>query len=90
MNLYLISQTAHNDYDTFDSAVVIAPDAETARHIDPRDGKPITDWEDVRWHWCDNPEYVTVTYLGPATYFELQARHEFHAPNVPCASFNAG
>lgn len=35
LNLYLISQTVNNDYDTFDSAVVAAYDEEDARSIHP-------------------------------------------------------
>ena len=35
LNLYLISQTVNNDYDTFDSAVVAARDEEDARSIHP-------------------------------------------------------
>ena len=36
LNLYLISQTANNGYDTFDSAVVAARDEEDARSIHPK------------------------------------------------------
>ena len=35
LNLYLISQTVNDDYDTFDSAVVAARDDEDARSIHP-------------------------------------------------------
>ena len=35
LNLYLISQTVNNDYDTFDNAVVAAYDEEDARSIHP-------------------------------------------------------
>lgn len=35
LNLYLISQTVNDDYDTFDSAVVAARDEEDARSIHP-------------------------------------------------------
>ena len=33
MNLYLITQDVNNDYDTYDSAVVVAKDARSARNI---------------------------------------------------------
>lgn len=33
--LYLLSQDINNDYDTFDSVIVCAPDEETARNIHP-------------------------------------------------------
>ena len=35
MNIYLISQKENNDYDTYDSAVVVAPNEEVARRIHP-------------------------------------------------------
>jgi hypothetical protein len=35
LNLYLISQNVNNDYDTFDSAVVAARDADDAKSIHP-------------------------------------------------------
>ena len=38
MNLYLISQTINDDYDSWDSAVVAAESAGAAREIHP-DGK---------------------------------------------------
>jgi hypothetical protein len=80
MKLFLISQDQNGDYDTFDSAVVAAPDEETARGMDPN-GRP-ADWGH-RWSaWCSGPEFVTVRYIGEA------------APDVEqgsiCASFNAG
>jgi inorganic pyrophosphatase/exopolyphosphatase len=35
MNIYLISQTENEDYDTYNSAVVYAPDEDTARNLHP-------------------------------------------------------
>ena len=82
MNLYLISQTQNGAYDTYDSAVVCAPDEETARHMDPRDGLQKKEW-DHKWStWCDGPEHVSVQYLGEAALGIEQG--------VICASFNAG
>jgi hypothetical protein len=47
MKLFLISQEENNGYDTFDGAVVAAPDILTARNMNPRNGEPV-DWgEDV-------------------------------------------
>lgn len=79
MKLFLISQNQRNEYDTYDSAVVAAPDKETAKQMDPRDGMPM-DW-DSSYSWCTGPEYVTVEYLGEA--FEK-------VQGIICASFNAG
>lgn len=78
MNLYLISQTENNTWETFDSAVVCAPDEETARNIIPGGGK----WSDVWSSWASRPENVTVKYLG-------EANQEIKS-GVVCASFNAG
>lgn len=50
LNLYLISQTVNNDYDTFDSAVVAARDEEDARSIHP-----------IFVHWPDSFYQPTVT-----------------------------
>lgn len=83
MRLYLISQKQNNDYDTFDSAVVVAPDEETARRTSPLTGKivaSLAEWRELR-EWCDGPEHVTVRYLGDAAGLEQ---------GVVCASFNAG
>lgn len=81
MKLFLISQDQSNGYDTYDSAVVAAPDEETARHIDPGTGKPVANWNKNR-SWCNGPEHVTVAYIGEAA--------EDIAQGVVCASFNAG
>ena len=77
MNLYLISQTENSNYDTFDSAVVAAPDEAAARSINP--GGP------ARWGdrcWCASPEAVTVRWIGVAA--------DGIEPKVLLASFNAG
>jgi hypothetical protein len=52
MKLFKISQTENTDYDTFDSAVVCAPNEETARNIHPMMGK--------------DTSKVKVEYLGEA------------------------
>ena len=53
MNLYLISQTENEDYDTYDSAVVCAETETQARRIHPRYGEK---WgiEAKEWsnYWC--------------------------------------
>lgn len=78
MNLYLISQTENSTWNTYDSAVVCAPDVETARNIIPGRGK----WGDSWSEWASCPENVSVKYLG-------EAHHEIE-PGVVLASFNAG
>lgn len=81
MKLFLLSQDENDTWDTYDSAVVAAPDEETARWMDPATGEPKSDWGRPYDTWCSKPEYVTVRYLGEAVDVE---------PGVVCASFNAG
>ena len=80
MNLYLISQTENNWYDTYDSAVVCAETEEEARMIHPR--KKDWDGKEKNWGtWCD-AEHVKVELIGEAAPVSLCA--------VICASFNVG
>lgn len=83
MNLYLISQDINNDYDTFDSAVVCAPDEETARNTHPQGiwgHKKRYEWD--KWSWCPLVSQVKVKLIGKAV--EGMEHH------VVCASFHAG
>ena len=81
VNLYLISQGANQDYDTYDSAVVVAESEEAARHTFPRKwGREGNWWEQDYGEWA-HPEDVNVILLGTA---------EKDIPGVVCASFNAG
>ncbi len=83
MNLYRIAQEANNDYDTYDSAVVVAVDEENAREMDPSGG--VMDWTKIRHRsdWASQRDQVTVEYLGVA-----DARYT--EPCVVCASYHAG
>jgi hypothetical protein len=82
MNLYLISQTENDDWDTFDSAVVAAPDEEIARNMSPSTGGPC-DWENKNsYMWAFKPENVTVKLIGKAIKGTIQG--------VICSSFRAG
>jgi hypothetical protein len=81
-SLYLLTQGAVRGYDTYDRAVVCAPDEDTARRIHPNGDE---DWPRVSrpyGTWPDDPSEVTVTYLGDA--------FESLPVGVVCASFNAG
>ena len=85
MNIYHISQTVNTDYDTYDAAVVCAPDEETARSLNPDTGKPMTDadWRNgLHDAWVSSPSDVRVRYLGPAD--------PSVKPGLVLASFNAG
>lgn len=89
MNLYLLTQTVNDAYDTYDSCVVAAESAEDAAKMLPTDGghytrKPSGEeagtW--VRVYWA-TPEQVTVRLIGVAA-------EGIKAGDVICASFNAG
>lgn len=84
MKLYLISQEANNDYDTYDAAVVCAPDELTARNMNPSNGEPMTDeeWKEKYSSWCSSVEQVKAQYLGEA--------EEGAKQGLVLASFNAG
>lgn len=91
MNLYLISQNKNNDYDSFDSAVVVSSNEELARQFHPN-GHCF--WGgDEWWHKDDNrswgtdctwtePKNVTVELVGTAL-------DDAKEGTVICASFNA-
>lgn len=86
MNLYLISQRVNVDYDTFDAAVVCAPDEAAARTIHPGgyektvpEGKDSLDSDYGTWTQQQN---VEVKYIGLADDSLTQG--------VVLASFNAG
>jgi len=57
MNLYLLSQTENNDWDTFDSCVVAAKTEKEAASITPGG---------CYWMWASCPEKVTVEKIGIA------------------------
>jgi len=82
MKLFKISQDENTDYDTYDSAVVAAPNGQTARNMNPRDGKEFVGWNEYYSSWCTSADKVTVEYLGEAT--------EGIEQGVICSSFNAG
>jgi hypothetical protein len=82
MKLFLLSRIDDGGWDTYDSAVVAAPDEETARNMNPANGDPM-DWGSRRHNsWCAAPELVEVSYLGEAVETQQQ--------DIICASFNAG
>ena len=86
MNLYHISQNQNQNYDTFDSAVVAAPNQEAASQTHPQSSWgnfPDEEcWADSWSGWCKTPADVTVRLLGTAL--------EGTVAGVICASYNAG
>lgn len=85
MNIYLISQCDNSDYDTYDSAVVFAPNEAHARNMDPKTGELMTEeqWAAHFSEWCSSSKLVTVELLGTAG---PKAR----GAAVVCSSYNAG
>lgn len=81
MNLYLISQSTNNNYDTYDSAVVVAKDIIQAVSIHPNGD---TEWDGAGelsdGDWTDK-ENVSASLVG--------ASNE-RKPRVVLSSFNAG
>ena len=93
MNIYKIWVDDWLGYDTFDSAIVVAKDEESARHIHPRGEARGWNREthryDKLWYESDEPldswvmpERVNVRLVGTTEIF--------HEGTVLCASYNAG
>ena len=90
--LYRISQTVNGGFDTYDSAVVVAMDEESARRIHPNGRVRWNDrlrmWGDSGWNdgvdeWCCDLANVKVEPIGIAG-------PGFKEGAVICASFKAG
>jgi hypothetical protein len=64
MNLYFIYQDEINDYETYNKAVVCAPNEEVARNIHPSN----IDYrgEFVSEYWCSSADKVNMKLLGEA------------------------
>jgi hypothetical protein len=78
VKLWRIYQDVNSGYDTYDSAIVVAPDEDAARLVNP-DGK----WGRNFSAWAPSPDNVGVVCIG-------QASPELEAGAVVLASFNAG
>ena len=63
MNLYLISQSENDGYDTYDSAVVAAESEEEAVQIHPG---PSPKWGQGYSNWASSPEKVKCELIGVA------------------------
>jgi hypothetical protein len=100
MNLYLLTQTVNNDYDTFDSAVVAAETEEEARLIHPRGD---SEYDETMKDWFYSAirvnNFIVRVYEGKygswapidkveVTY--LGTAKPDTKEGVICASFNAG
>jgi hypothetical protein len=92
MNIYRVSQTINNDWDTYDSFVCIAESEKIARHMHPCGHLMTGDqWKEnkMSWgSWAFSPDDVRVEFIGVSIYpiddtIEEQRR-------IVCSSFKAG
>lgn len=81
MYLYLIFQTANDDYDTYDSAIVAAESEQEARNIHPGNGDTLNP-KVKNYNWVNDPDLVTVKFVGMAAPDVVKG--------VVLASFNCG
>lgn len=83
MKLFKISQSINNDYDTYDSAVVAAPNETIAKTIHPGSDKYVEEGTgfDPYGTWCRQND-VKVEEIGKSKNPDFVG--------VICASFNAG
>ena len=92
LKLFKISQDYNNDWDTFDSAVVVATDEDSAKLIDPighwdsiaNKAVPITEAKYIS-HWVNDPELVTAVFIA-----DLPKESPYKEGDIVIASFNAG
>ncbi len=99
MNIYVISQDSNTGYDTYDSAVVVAESADTARLLHP--GGWVWDTDRKCWvcendvssgdrKWWDPPDRSGWCHPDNVTVEHVGTAREGQQPGVICASFNAG
>lgn len=87
LNLYVLTQSDERGYDTYDSCVVVARNADEAREVHP---SPYVDLGERWWSppprrddWAHHPDRVTATLIGTAA-------EGLKAGQVLCSSFDAG
>ena len=90
MNIYLVSQDVNDDYDTYDSFVVVASDEEEARNIHPQITRGFYDtpkeirelWTRKYGSWARSPDQVAVKLIGTTD--------SEKSGTIICTSYNAG
>ena len=97
MNIYKLSQSVNDNYDTYDSCVVIAENEEAARRMHPcenvfwQNGK----WQDLKYKisldndWAKLDD-IKIELIGIAVGVNENGKPSTVTPRVVCASFNAG
>lgn len=63
MNIYKLSQSINNKYDTFDAIIVVAENEEEAKKILPHKFKV---WDGYNYSDWARPEDITVRLIGKA------------------------
>ena len=92
MNLYLISQNANTDYDSYDSAVVACKRNDEAKHTHPDDNY-IWDYDTSKFVYADTRYgdcYDGTWALPKDVKVELIGKADPGIEGVICTSFNAG
>ena len=84
MKLFKIYQNINTGYGTYDSAVVVANDAEEAQNIHP--DHPSGDFS-LHSSWVSRPGLVKVMYLGEVV---GEPDSDIYPGAIICSSFNAG
>lgn len=86
MNIYKISQDVNNEYDTYDSAIVVAKNKREASMMSPAEynDELYFDFEKSNWsNWAFKIEDVKVELIGVAD-------KKFKEPCLILSSYNAG
>ena len=98
--LWKLSQNVNNDYGTYDSAVVVAPDRMSASEVHPArysdDGTAIYRWDRSQDAWLDGDlDYHAIdsSWCQPSDVTVIcvgKAADHLNAGDVVCSSYNAG
>ena len=87
MYIYKVSQDENNDYDTYDSFVVVAFNEDQARKTSPNDNDDFSYYDfNVDYgrdcYWASSESNVKVELIGVAD-------EKYTEPTIICSSFNA-
>ena len=82
MKLWKIWQDVHSDWDTYDSAVVVAETEEQAKLVHPGNYEVWDGTDETYSSWCASKD-VHAEYIG-------EAKEGMKDRSVVCVSFNAG
>ena len=98
--LWKLSQDVNSDYDTYDSAVVVAPDRMSASMVHPErysdDGEPVYYFDKIDDCWRETLGDATSGMHGWCRPNDVKvvcvgkAADHLNAGDVVCSSYNAG